>query len=155
MIITNANSVSVQFATPRPLAVGKSGSDNSDPSYVPGRRQVARVGSKPIKKRVRNRYGNNTEHLGFTKVYVIKEQTGRANQLFKCLHCPVKMPKLCNMIDHQKTHRQEKTFKCQNCLQGFVQAGNRDRHYYTGACLQSAYTPDVVSLLEASPPITR
>lgn len=35
-----------------------------------------------IKKRVRNRYGHDTRHMGFVKQYVVNEQTGRANQLF-------------------------------------------------------------------------
>lgn len=63
---------------------------------------------KIIKKRVRNRYGSDTRHMGFSKHYVINDSTGRANQLFKCLFCPIKTPKLCNMLDHQKTHKWDK-----------------------------------------------
>lgn len=37
---------------------------------------------KVIKKRVRNRYGTDTRHMGFIKQYVYNEKTGRANQLF-------------------------------------------------------------------------
>jgi hypothetical protein len=35
--------------------------------------------SKVIKKRVRNRYGSDTSHMGFVKQYVVNEDTGRAN----------------------------------------------------------------------------
>ena len=34
---------------------------------------------KTIKKRVRNRYGNDTSQLGFVKHYVVNNKTGRAN----------------------------------------------------------------------------
>lgn len=66
---------------------------------------VQRPLTKTIKKRVRNRYGSDTRHLGFTKKFVQNPKTGRANQLFCCLKCTIKTPKLCNMIDHQKTHQ--------------------------------------------------
>ena len=35
--------------------------------------------NKVIKKRIRNKYGRDTRHMGFEKRYVINEQTGRAN----------------------------------------------------------------------------
>ena len=35
--------------------------------------------SKVIKKRVRNRFGSDTCHMGFVKQFVENEQTGRAN----------------------------------------------------------------------------
>ena len=70
----------------------------------PMRPAVQRPLTKTIKKRVRNRYGSDTRHLGFTKKFVQNPKTGRANQLFCCLKCNIKTPKLCNMIDHQKTH---------------------------------------------------
>ena len=44
---------------------------------------------KAIKKRVRNRYGPDPSHMGFEKHYMVNEQTGRANQLFKCLKCHI------------------------------------------------------------------
>ena len=72
-----------------------------DPRMMPSMTQ------RTIKKRVRNRYGLDTRHMGFEKRYVINKQTGRANQLFQCLYCPNKSTKLCNMVDHQKTHRRK------------------------------------------------
>ena len=90
---------------------------------------------KVIKKRVRNRYGPDPSYMGFEKHYMVNEGTGRANQLFRCLKCHIQTPKLCNMIDHQKTHRQEKSYKCPHCRHAFIQAGNRDRHYMSGACM--------------------
>ena len=64
-----------------------------------------------IKRRRRNRFGDDTTHMGFQKVFVVNELTGRNNQLFKCLRCPIKTPKLCNMLDHQKTHRPSRRYK--------------------------------------------
>ena len=66
--------------------------------------------SSPLKKtivkrrRVRNRFGPDPSYMGFTKSFFINKTTGRANQLLRCLRCSIKTSKMCNMIDHIKTH---------------------------------------------------
>ena len=111
---------------------------------------------KVIKKRVRNRYGMDTSHMGFVKQYVVNEATGRANQLFRCLKCCIKTPKLCNMIDHQKTHRNKKSSQCPNCHRSFVLAGSRDSHVASGKCLNRTNEPvqnlaEIVELTHETP----
>jgi len=104
--------------------------------------------TKSIKKRVRNRYGPDPRHMGFEKHYMVNDTTGRANQLFRCLKCHIQTPKLCNMIDHQKTHRQEKSYKCPHCRHAFIQAGNRDRHYMSGACMTEGHQVECPLIIE-------
>ena len=43
------------------------------------KRQSSKLTEKPIKKRIRNRFGNDTQHLGFEKQFVVNAETGRAN----------------------------------------------------------------------------
>ena len=57
-----------------------------------------------VKRRVRNRFGPDPSYMGFSKTFVINKATGRANQLLRCLRCNIKTSKMCNMIDHIKTH---------------------------------------------------
>ena len=59
-----------------------------------------------VKRRIRNRFGPDPSYMGFTKSFVINKTTGRANQLLRCLRCNIKTSKMCNMIDHIKTHNQ-------------------------------------------------
>ena len=59
-----------------------------------------------VKRRIRNRFGPDPSYMGFTKSFVINKATGRANQLLRCLRCNIKTSKMCNMIDHIKTHNQ-------------------------------------------------
>ena len=59
-----------------------SGKSKTDQKRVP-------ILKKAIKKRVRNRYGPDPSYMGFEKHYMVNEQTGRANQLFKCLKCHI------------------------------------------------------------------
>lgn len=58
-----------------------------------------------VKRRIRNRFGPDPSYMGFTKTFVINKATGRANQLLRCLRCNIKTSKMCNMIDHIKTHQ--------------------------------------------------
>jgi len=97
-------------------------------------REISTRHRKVIKKRVRNRYGHDTRHMGFIKQYLINETTGRANQLFQCMFCHIKTPKLCNMIDHQKTHSRERATRCPNCFHNFMTRVNLERHRQSGTC---------------------
>lgn len=105
------------------------------PAPIAVKRQTIKLTPKPIKKRIRNRFGNDTQHLGFEKQFVVNEQTGRANQLFSCLHCHIRTPKLCNIVEHQKTHRRQRTYKCCNCEHAFDHVDERDMHMASGVCL--------------------
>ena len=113
----------------------QSSPSSSDRKSDPGSRESNDRLGKVIKKRVRNRYGSDPTYMGFSKKYVVNAKTGRANQVFHCLFCPLKTPKLCNMMDHQKTHRHEKLYECPLCHLKFQQPLDRDLHYMRGSCM--------------------
>ena len=56
------------------------------------------------KRRVRNRFGPDPSYMGFTKRFVINSVTNRANQVLQCLRCDIRTNKMCNMMEHIKTH---------------------------------------------------
>ena len=38
---------------------------------------------------------------------MVNESTGRANQVLCCLQCSLQTTKICNIINHVKTHEEE------------------------------------------------
>ena len=42
------------------------------------------------------------------------------------------------MIDHQKTHRRERAFRCPSCQQCFYTSVNLERHLSLGNCTENA-----------------
>ena len=72
---------------------------------------------------------------GFRKTTMSNEKTGRKNQVLECLTCNKMFGKLCNVLDHVRTHANERPFDCSRCGQKFAQRGNRDRHEMMRVCL--------------------
>ena len=62
------------------------------------------------------------------KSYEAQEESRRPRQILKCTECPVAFHKLCNAVDHVRTHFSQRPFSCGHCGQTFTQSGNRDRH---------------------------
>ena len=74
---------------------------------------------------------------GFTKSQVYNRETCRFNQILRCNTCSKKFTKLCNVIDHVRTHAGYRPFPCELCGQSFAQRGNRDRHQSKRVCLRN------------------
>lgn len=53
--------------------------------------------------------------VGFTKIRKTNVETGRKNQVLKCLTCHKIFMKLCNVMDHVRTHRGERPYACKFC----------------------------------------
>jgi len=64
---------------------------------------------KVIRKRTHSRNGNDKSRLGFVRLFMLNDVTGRSNQKFKCLHCGFRTPKKYSIIHHCKSvHPQER-----------------------------------------------
>ena len=71
---------------------------------------------------------------GYKRTKAINSSTGRQNQVLQCLACEKKFSKLCNVLDHVRTHAGERPYACTICFQTFAQRGNRDRHQKMQVC---------------------
>lgn len=69
-------------------------------------------------------------------IHRMNTKTKRLNQILQCKLCPMKFPKLCNLRDHVRIHKEDMPFKCSLCSKAFTQAGNRDRHESKRVCLR-------------------
>lgn len=69
-------------------------------------------------------------------IHRMNTKTKRLNQILQCKLCPMKFPKLCNLRDHVRIHKEDMPFKCSLCGKAFTQAGNRDRHESKRVCLR-------------------
>ena len=69
-------------------------------------------------------------------IHRMNTKTKRLNQILQCKQCPMKFPKLCNLRDHVRIHKEDMPFKCSLCNKAFTQAGNRDRHQSKRVCLR-------------------
>ena len=67
-------------------------------------------------------------------IHRLNPNTKRMNQILQCKRCPLKFPKLCNLRDHLRIHKEDMPFKCKLCGKPFTQAGNRDRHERKRVC---------------------
>mmetsp|Transcript_4008 Transcript_4008/g.6784 ORF Transcript_4008/g.6784 Transcript_4008/m.6784 type:complete len:92 (-) Transcript_4008:97-372(-) len=74
------------------------------------------------------------DHGEFYRIRKMNRQTKRMNQTLKCKYCLMEFPKLCNLRDHLRIHRNEMPYSCRMCDKGFTQAGNRDRHERRRIC---------------------
>ena len=85
--------------------------------------------------------GRITKGKGFKKVQSLNEETGRMNQHLECSICNKTFSKLCNVMDHVRTHLGAKPFACTICGQTFTQCGNRDRHQRKNVCAKRKMNP--------------
>lgn len=69
-------------------------------------------------------------------IHRMNAKTKRLNQILQCKLCPMKFPKLCNLRDHVRIHKDDMPFKCSLCGKAFTQAGNRDRHESKRVCVR-------------------
>ena len=106
-------------------------------SYCSAKSFKLQPGSKKIKKdqspdsgfRMIN--GEKTKDKGdYLVIHRFNQSTNRMNQVLQCKFCPLKFPKLCNLKDHMRIHKDELPFDCELCGKKFTQAGNRDRHQF-------------------------
>lgn len=65
---------------------------------------------------------------------VLNRKTDRLNKIFQCNLCQKRFDKVSNVIDHIKTHTNERPYQCSICDKSFAQKGNRDRHEKKQSC---------------------
>ena len=82
---------------------------------------------------------------GFIKSKTVNPKTGRYNQVLKCVTCDRSFTKLCNVLDHVRTHQGDRPYSCGLCHQTFAQRGNRDRHQKMRVCVTKIDINRVVS----------
>ena len=68
--------------------------------------------------------------------YKMNKKTRRKKRTLSCKFCPRKFSKLCNGLDHARTHFKVKPYTCKHCDRGFTQRGNRERHEANGVCVR-------------------
>jgi hypothetical protein len=53
-------------------------------------------------------------------IHKLNPVTKRLNQMLMCKSCPLKFPKLCNLRDHLRIHKDQMPFKCKLCGKPFT-----------------------------------
>lgn len=76
-------------------------------------------------------------------IHKLNPITKRLNQMLMCKSCPLKFPKLCNLRDHLRIHKDQMPFKCKYCGKAFTQAGNRDRHEKKKVCQKKNHRANI------------
>ena len=69
---------------------------------------------------------------------VMNRKTERLNKIFQCNLCQKRFDKVSNVIDHIKTHTDERPYPCSICNRSFAQKGNRDRHEKKQSCQKAS-----------------
>ena len=64
--------------------------------------------------------GKIVKGKGFKKVQNLNAETGRLNQELQCTICLKSFSKLCNVMDHVRTHMGARPFACAHCGQTFT-----------------------------------
>jgi hypothetical protein len=57
---------------------------------------------------------------GYRKVKNLNIRTGRFNQVLQCTTCDKEFSKLCNVLDHVRTHLGSRPYSCTLCGQTFA-----------------------------------
>ena len=109
---------------------------SDDEDVDPKHAKASRRQNKRLTKLVKvNGIRKTPAEAGFQKMAVRNAVTGRQNQMLECLTCQKQFAKLCNVLDHVRTHRGLRPYPCVHCKQAFAQRGNRDRHQAKRVCL--------------------
>ena len=74
--------------------------------------EIPAMDSMPM---VRQKAISKANDKGFKKKVIINEITGRRNQCLECLTCGKSFIKMCNILDHVRTHAGERPYPCKYC----------------------------------------
>ena len=69
----------------------------------------------------RNKVNEKIKDMGeYWLIHKLNPITKRLNQMLMCKSCPLKFPKLCNLREHLRIHKDQMPFKCKLCGKPFT-----------------------------------